>query len=90
VGAVATAGDNGKAADHSDESHEPRECMPCRGSGRVVSNLGGEPKDVPCPWCEGSGVRVSGIDAQASWPPNEEQPAAEQPPVAVGEQPEGD
>jgi hypothetical protein len=41
--------------------------MPCRGSGKVISNLGGEPSTVSCPWCEGSGVRVVGIDAQAKW-----------------------
>jgi DnaJ-class molecular chaperone len=43
------------------------ECMPCRGTGQVISNLGGEPGKVTCPWCQGSGVRTSGIDAQAAW-----------------------
>jgi hypothetical protein len=38
--------------------------MPCRGTGSVVSNLGGERSVVPCPWCRGEGVRVPGIDAQ--------------------------
>jgi hypothetical protein len=41
--------------------------MPCRGSGKLVSNLGGSPSAVPCPWCEGGGVRIPGIDAQARW-----------------------
>jgi hypothetical protein len=41
--------------------------MPCRGSGQVISNLGGTPSKVTCPWCGGGGVRVSGIDAQARW-----------------------
>jgi hypothetical protein len=41
--------------------------MACRGTGQVISNLGGTPKTVPCPWCEGRGVRVAGIDAQARW-----------------------
>jgi hypothetical protein len=41
--------------------------MPCRGSGKVISNLGGEPSTVNCPWCEGGGVRLPGIDAQAKW-----------------------
>ena len=53
--------------DRTEEAHQPRECMPCRGSGKVISNLGGEPSTVSCPWCEGSGVRVAGIDAQAKW-----------------------
>jgi hypothetical protein len=41
--------------------------MPCRGTGTLVSNLGGAPSTVTCPWCEGGGVRVAGIDAQAKW-----------------------
>jgi len=65
---VATASENGKAANPDQESHEPRECMPCRGTGKVTSNLGGTPKEVICPWCEGGGVRRAGIDAQAHWP----------------------
>jgi hypothetical protein len=40
--------------------------MPCRGTGRVISNLGGEQSTVPCPWCGGGGVRLAGIDAQAA------------------------
>jgi DnaJ-class molecular chaperone len=42
-------------------------CMPCRGTGRVISNLGDKPQEVTCPWCAGDGVRLQGIDAQASW-----------------------
>ncbi|MEA2190522.1 MAG: hypothetical protein QOI73_643 [Solirubrobacteraceae bacterium] len=41
-------------------------CSPCRGSGEVISNLGGEPSTVPCPWCEGSGEFIAGHDAQAA------------------------
>ncbi len=41
--------------------------MPCRGSGQVISNLGGTPGKLACPWCGGSGVRVAGVDAQAPW-----------------------
>ena len=48
-----------------DAGHEPRECMACRGSGRVLSNLGGTAKSVECPWCEGSGTRIPAHDAQA-------------------------
>ena len=48
-------------------SHEPRECMPCRGTGKVISNLGGTPSMVTCPWCGGGGVRLAGVDAQGRW-----------------------
>jgi hypothetical protein len=48
-------------------THEPRECMACRGTGRVISNLGGTPSAVACPWCSGSGLRQPEIDAQAHW-----------------------
>jgi hypothetical protein len=41
--------------------------MPCRGTGEVVSNLGGSASMVSCPWCGGTGKRVAGIDAQAKW-----------------------
>jgi DnaJ-class molecular chaperone len=43
----------------------PRECTACRGTGRVISNLGGTPHDVACPWCEGTGQFIPGHDAQA-------------------------
>jgi DnaJ-class molecular chaperone len=46
------------------ESQEPRVCMPCHGSGKVISNLGGEPSEVTCPWCRGGGERLVGLDAQ--------------------------
>jgi hypothetical protein len=41
--------------------------MACRGTGEVISNLGGTPTSVTCPWCGGTAVRVPGIDAQARW-----------------------
>jgi hypothetical protein len=41
--------------------------MPCRGTGRVISNLGGEQSTVPCPWCGGGGTRLVGVDAQERW-----------------------
>jgi len=41
--------------------------MPCRGTGQVISSLGGAPKPQDCPWCEGTGTRIVGIDAQARW-----------------------
>jgi DnaJ-class molecular chaperone len=39
-------------------------CTPCRGTGRVVSNLGGESHEVTCPWCGGSGQFIPGRNAQ--------------------------
>jgi DnaJ-class molecular chaperone len=39
-------------------------CTACRGTGKVLSSLGGTPHEVVCPWCEGSGHRIPGIDAQ--------------------------
>jgi hypothetical protein len=57
--------------------------MPCRGSGKVISNLGGTPSTVTCPWCEGGGVRLPGIDAQARWKDGE---SAEQAAVEDGEE----
>jgi DnaJ-class molecular chaperone len=52
-------------------AHGPRECMPCRGAGKLISSLGGEPSTVVCPWCAGGGVRLTGVDvqvdAQAKW-----------------------
>ncbi len=41
--------------------------MPCRGSGKVISSLGGTPVQVSCPWCGGDGLRKAGVDAQAPW-----------------------
>jgi len=51
---------------------EPEACMPCRGTGRVISNLGGERAEITCPWCRGAGARQPGIDAQAAWLEGEE------------------
>ena len=44
----------------------PLPCAPCRGSGQVISNLGGSPSQVTCPWCDGGGVFIPGHDAQAA------------------------
>jgi hypothetical protein len=30
-------------------------CPPCRGTGQVISKLGGDPHPVECPWCHGTG-----------------------------------
>ena len=61
------AGEQSDSEDQADGSHGPRECMPCRGTGKVISNLGGSPAAVDCPWCAGGGIRLTGIDAQAKW-----------------------
>jgi DnaJ-class molecular chaperone len=45
---------------------DPERCHACRGTGQVVSNLGGTPHPVECPWCEGSGRFIAGHDAQAA------------------------
>ena len=53
------------------ESTEPPEppapCTACRGTGSVVSNLGGNAHTVACPWCDGGGVWLGENDAQAHW-----------------------
>jgi DnaJ-class molecular chaperone len=56
-------------------------CMPCRGTGSVISNLGGSPSTVECPWCRGSGRRSEDIDAQAHWRQEGDETAA----AAAGE-----
>jgi len=63
---MASAGDEKDGGGGEDRA--PRECMACRGSGSVVSNLGGTPKTVTCPWCRGTGTRIADVDAQSGWP----------------------
>jgi DnaJ-class molecular chaperone len=48
------------------DAHDPNRCTPCRGTGQVLSTLGGSPQQVTCPWCEGSGRFQPGHDAQAA------------------------
>jgi hypothetical protein len=38
----------------------------CRGTGTLISNLGGSPSSVDCAWCEGTGVYLPDHDAQAA------------------------
>ena len=45
--------------------HDPSTCTACRGTGELISGLGGEPHRVPCPWCEGTGRFDASRDAQA-------------------------
>ncbi len=54
------------ASRHEIKPREPQPCAPCRGTGHVISNLGGTPQQVTCPWCEGGGLRLPGHDAQAA------------------------
>jgi DnaJ-class molecular chaperone len=54
------------AADDPTPDEAPR-CPPCRGTGRVVSRLGGSNATITCPWCEGTGHVLPGHDAQARW-----------------------
>ena len=49
-------------------------CTPCRGTGRVVSTLGGDAHEVTCPWCGGSGRFSPGRDAQQAGPAETRQP----------------
>jgi hypothetical protein len=58
--------------------------MACRGTGRVISHLGGSPSTVECPWCEGSGLRPAEIDAQShlGTPAEPADPAPSAPPAA--------
>lgn len=53
------------SADAAPPAAEDRPCSPCRGTGTVISGLGGTPQEITCPWCEGSGVFTAGHDAQA-------------------------
>jgi DnaJ-class molecular chaperone len=61
-GGKPTEAEGGEQA--STEAHEPQPCMPCHGSGKVISNLGGHARKVTCPWCRGGGERLTGVDAQ--------------------------
>ena len=81
------ASDDADSEDLTEGTHEPRECMACRGTGRVISNLGGSASTVSCPWCGGEGLRAVGLDAQAHWGTAEgEQQSADEPSVADEDQ----
>jgi hypothetical protein len=55
---------NGEAGPADGTAQGQAECLACRGTGRVISGLGGTPHEVACPWCQGTGHRIPGIDAQ--------------------------
>jgi DnaJ-class molecular chaperone len=59
-----TGHDSGEGDSAIEESPEPRVCVPCHGSGKVISNLGDHTRKVVCPWCRGGGQRLTGVDAQ--------------------------
>jgi DnaJ-class molecular chaperone len=48
------------------DSYDPAACTACRGTGEVISGLGGTPHRVRCPWCAGTGRFDREIDAQAA------------------------
>jgi DnaJ-class molecular chaperone len=72
------------SANGNPEDTDGQTCLACRGTGHLVSGLGGTPHEVTCPWCRGTGHRIPGIDAQEhpaeaapSAPGNAEASAAE-------------
>jgi DnaJ-class molecular chaperone len=48
----------------ADEPTPDDQCRACRGTGSVISGLGGEPRPVTCPWCEGGGRFIPEHNAQ--------------------------
>ncbi len=63
----------------ADAPTETPPCPPCRGTGKVISNLGGSPSEVTCPWCEGSGLLPPPEhDAQAHFRDGPDAPDASQ------------
>lgn len=54
------------STDPAADPHDPTRCTACRGTGRVISGLGGTPNPVDCPWCEGTGRFDPEHDAQAA------------------------
>jgi len=54
------------ADEETPETPEPVPCTVCRGTGTLISNLGGSPSNVDCAWCEGTGVFLADHDAQAA------------------------
>jgi DnaJ-class molecular chaperone len=57
------------SADDPDATEVPP-CSACRGTGRVISRLGGTDHEIQCPWCEGGGKRLRDHDAQAAKKPD--------------------
>ncbi len=76
------------SVDPAQQDEERRICNPCRGVGHVISNLGGERREVTCPWCEGSGELKPEHDAQEQAPPAPPAPAPAGGPPAAPEPPQ--
>lgn len=55
-------------------------CTPCRGTGKLISNLGGEAREVSCPWCDGTGQFKAEHDAQEEGPADLRSPGKASPP----------
>ena len=66
-----------------DEEFEMESCRACRGTGKVISNLGGSPSEVDCPWCEGTGKFIAEHDAQAHWGPQKPAEGSEEAPESA-------
>ena len=60
----APAGESAADAGAEKPADDRGQCTPCRGTGKLISNLGGTPHDVVCPWCDGTGAFQPGRDAQ--------------------------
>ena len=56
-------------SDEPADTYDPQRCTACRGTGKVISALGGTPQPVTCPWCEGTGRFDPQHDAQAAQRP---------------------
>jgi DnaJ-class molecular chaperone len=54
------------AEDQTPDVDTPPPCTVCRGTGTLISNLGGSPSEVACAWCEGTGTFLPEHDAQAA------------------------
>lgn len=52
------------ARDDRRDQRDDVTCRPCKGAGTVISGLGGEQRELTCPWCGGSGKRDPERDAQ--------------------------
>jgi DnaJ-class molecular chaperone len=61
-------GTQAQGAQGAGEGIRPDEpCMPCGGRGTVIAAEQEGRRQLTCPWCDGSGRRRVGIDAQERW-----------------------